>query len=61
MKTGKTLFAQLIDFLRWTTTARYVRRLGGERSVSTLALHRAISHHGLRPIDLAREPAQHRS
>ena len=30
MKTGKTLFAQLMDFLPWTTFSRLVARHGGD-------------------------------
>jgi hypothetical protein len=36
MNTGKTLFAQLMDFLPWTTFARYVARYGGDRGVRAL-------------------------
>lgn len=36
MHTGKTLFAQLMDFLPWTTFARYVERYGGDRGIRTL-------------------------
>jgi hypothetical protein len=36
MNTGKTLFAQLMDFLPWTTFARYVQRYAGDRRVRTL-------------------------
>jgi len=36
MNTGKTLFAQLMDFLPWTTFARYVQHYGGDRGVRTL-------------------------
>jgi hypothetical protein len=36
MNTGKTLFAQLMDFLPWTTFTRYVNRYGGDRYVKTL-------------------------
>jgi hypothetical protein len=36
MNTGKTLFAQIMDFLPWTTFARYVQRYGGDRGVRTL-------------------------
>jgi hypothetical protein len=36
MNTGKTLFAQLMDFLPWSTFARYVMRYGGDRGVRTL-------------------------
>ena len=37
MYTSKTLFAQLMDFLPWTTFARIVDRYGGNRRVRTLA------------------------
>ena len=37
MNTGKTLFAQLMDFLPWTTFARIVERHGGDRYVKSLA------------------------
>ena len=36
MNTGKTLFAQLMDFLPWTTFVRYVARYGGDKGVRTL-------------------------
>ena len=36
MNIGKTLFAQLMDFLPWTTFARYVQRYGGDGGVRTL-------------------------
>ena len=36
MNTGKTLFAQLMDFLPWTTFSRYVTHYGGYRGVRTL-------------------------
>ena len=36
MNIGKTLFAQLMDFLPWTTFARYVQRYGGDSGVRTL-------------------------
>ena len=37
MNTGKTLFAQLMDFLPWTTFARIVERHGGDHYVKSLA------------------------
>ena len=37
MYTGKTLFAQLMDFLPWTTFARIVDRYGGNHRVRALA------------------------
>jgi hypothetical protein len=33
MNTGKTLFAQLMDFLPWSAFARIVSRYGGDRAV----------------------------
>lgn len=36
MNTGKTLFAQLMDFLPWSTFGRYVARYGGDRYVKVL-------------------------
>ncbi len=36
MNVGKTLFAQLMDFLPWTTFARYVARYSGDKGVRTL-------------------------
>lgn len=36
MNTGKTLFAQLMDFLPWTTFARIVDRYDGDRRVRSL-------------------------
>lgn len=33
---GKTLFAQLMDFLPWTTFARYVARYEGDKGVRSL-------------------------
>jgi hypothetical protein len=37
MNTGKTLFAQLMDFLPWTTFTRLVEQHGGDRYVKVLA------------------------
>ena len=36
MYVGKTLFAQLMDFLPWTTFTRIVTRYGSEHRVRTL-------------------------
>jgi len=36
MNTGKTLFAQLMDFLPWSTFARYVKRYEGDRYAKSL-------------------------
>ena len=37
MNTGKTLFAQLMDYLPWSTFTRIVERYGGDRYVKLLA------------------------
>jgi len=37
MHTGKTLFAQLMDFLPWTTFSRLVTRYRGDHRVRTLS------------------------
>ena len=37
MNTGKTLFAQLMDFLPWTTFSRLVDRHGGDRYAKSFA------------------------
>ena len=36
MNTGKTLFAQLMDFLPWSTFDRIVARYNGNRAVRTM-------------------------
>ena len=37
MNFGQTLFAQLMDFLPWSTFSRIVSRYGGDRAVRTLS------------------------
>ena len=37
MNTGKTLFAQLMDYLPWSTFTRIVARYDGDRRVRTLS------------------------
>jgi hypothetical protein len=37
MNTGKTLFAQLMDFLPWSSFARIVGRYEGDQRVRTLS------------------------
>jgi len=46
MYTGKTLFAQLMDFVPWTTFAKIVARYSGDHRVRTLSCgeqHRAMA------------------
>ena len=61
MYAGKTLFAQIMDFLPWTTFHRVVMRYGGNHRIRTLIVRRAIPGDGLCATDLSREPARHRS
>ena len=65
MNTGKTLFAQLMDFLPWTTFARYVTRYGGDKNVRTLtcaeqfrvmAFAQLTYRESLRDIEVCRRP-----
>jgi hypothetical protein len=37
MNAGKTLFAQLMDFLPWTTFSRIVDRYDGDRAIRALS------------------------
>ena len=37
MNTGKTLFAQLMDYLPWSTFSRIVTRYDGDRRIRTLS------------------------
>jgi hypothetical protein len=37
MNVGKTLFAQIMDFLPWKTFHRIVERYGGDQRVRTLS------------------------
>ena len=60
MNTGKTLFAQLMDFLPWTTFTRIVDRYWRRSPGPDAFLRRAIPVHGLRPADLPGKPERHR-
>ena len=60
MNTGKTLFAQLMDFLPWTTFTRDRRPVWRRSPGPDAFLRRAIPVHGLRPADLPGKPARHR-
>ena len=61
MNIGKPLFAQLMDFLPWSTFARIVAALRWRRPGADAVLCRAIPRDGVRAIDLSREPARYRS
>ena len=60
MYVGKTLFAQVMEFVPWTSFARIVQRYIGQRGRAHAVVRRAVPRHGLRAADLAREPARHR-
>ena len=59
MNIGKTLFAQLMDFMPWSTFTRIVTRR--RRSGANAVLCRAIPSDGVRATDLPRKPARYRS
>lgn len=56
MNIDKTLFAQLMEFVPWTSFARIVARYSGDARVCALpnTQHPTLPHHGLRAVDLAR-------
>ena len=60
MYLGKTLFAQVMDFLPWKTFDRIVDRTAATPDAQP-QLRRAVSCHGLRATDLPRELARYRS
>lgn len=68
MNVGKTLLAQIMFFMPWTSFARIVARYGGDSGMRRLScteqfrtmLHRAVSHHGLCSTHLPRESARYR-
>ena len=47
MNIGKTLFAQLMDYLPWSTFDRIFARYDGNRAVQDVALRHAVSGHGV--------------
>lgn len=59
MNLGKTLFAQVMDFVPWTSFTRIVDRYGGNSGVRTLSCAGATACDGLCATDLARESARH--
>ena len=61
MNNGKTLFAQLMDFLPWSTFDRIVARYNGNRAVRTLPCAAQYQVMAFAPDHLSREPARHRS
>src|SRR5271166_7033363 len=62
MNTGKTLFAQLMEFLPWKTFSRIVARYGGDNRVRTLSLgSRCIGIFGAAGIEQVVDLSGHRS
>src|SRR5512139_1360309 len=61
MNTGKTLFAQLMDFLPWTTFTRIVDRYDGNRRMRTFSCAEHYRVMTFCATDLPGKPARHRS
>jgi Domain of unknown function (DUF4372) len=61
MYLGKTLFAQVMDFLPWKTFHRIVDRYGGDHRTRSLSCAEQVSRHGIRTADIPRELARNRS
>ena len=61
MNSGKTLFAQLMDFLPWSTFTRIVARYRGGSAGADAVLRRALSGHGIRAVDLPGKSTRHRN
>ena len=53
MNTGKTLFAQLMDFLPWSTFDRIVARYAWQSRRPDVSLCCTISGDGIRPDHLS--------
>ena len=60
MNTGKTLFAQLMDFLPWTTFTRIVDRYGGDHRVRTLSCAEQYRSMAFAQLTYREKPARHR-
>ena len=60
MNTGKTLFAQLMDFLPWTTFTRIVDRYGGDHRVRTLSCAEQYRSLAFAQLTYRETPARHR-
>ena len=61
MNFGKTLFAQLMEFVPWTSFARIVARHGGDSGVRNLSCAEQFRAMGFCTIDLPRKPSRYRS
>ena len=61
MNSGKTLFAQLMDFLPWSTFTRIVARYGGDQRVRTLSCGEHYRAMAFAQLTLPGEPARHRN
>jgi hypothetical protein len=60
MNPGKTLFAQIMDFLPWRHLRSDCRALRWQPRGAEAILCDAVLGHGLRPTDLPGEFARHR-
>ena len=61
MNVGKTLFAQLMEFVPWTSIARIVHRYDGDSGVRRLSCAEQFRVMAFCAFDLARIVARHRS
>jgi hypothetical protein len=59
MNVGKTLFAQVMEFVPWKTFARIIERHKGDAGGAHAELRRSVSNHGLLSAHLARVVAGH--
>jgi Domain of unknown function (DUF4372) len=61
MYIGKTLFAQIMDFIPWTSFGRIVARYHGNARLRTLPCTEQFSRDGFCANNLARKSSRHRS
>jgi hypothetical protein len=60
MNAGKTLFAQVMEFVLWKTFGWIIERHRGDVGVRTLGCADLFSDHGLRSADVARISSRYR-
>jgi hypothetical protein len=60
MNAGKTMFAQLMEFIPWTSFARIVERYSGNFGVRRLSCAEQFRVMAFAQHDLARKPARYR-
>lgn len=60
MNVGKTLFAQIMEFVPWTSFATHRASLRRQRRRAHADVRRVVACDDIRATDLAREPARYR-